>query len=200
MQQAFGHICSGLEIRCIVVISLGLYGQLSSFRATLKTILGAKLWLHFGKLAALLLATVFLRQLLVRDIFLQLTMPKCFPALIAASIQLTAVLIFLNVDAIPGVGNQIGRSHKWEEWGVWSVYINGFFRSNGIWRLNRWMGRTTKVYVIVLEFPNKPFHNQLGFQEQARWYLCSFCSVFIISNSLGSLFTTPSASLLPILG
>ncbi len=63
----------------------------------------------------------FSRQLLVRDIFLQLTMPKCFPALIAASIQLTAVLIFLNVDAIPGVGNQIGRSHKWEEWGVWSV-------------------------------------------------------------------------------
>jgi hypothetical protein len=44
-------------------------------------------------------------------------MPKCFPALIAASIQLTAVLIFLNVDAIAGVGNKIGRSHKWEEWG-----------------------------------------------------------------------------------
>jgi hypothetical protein len=72
-----------------------------------------------------LLATIFLRQFLVSDIFLQLTMPKCFPALIAASIQLTAVLIFLNVDAILGVGNQIGRSHKWEEWGVWSVTSMG---------------------------------------------------------------------------
>jgi len=63
------------------------------------------------------------------------------------------------------------------------------------------MCRTTKVYFVILEFPNKPFHNQLGFQEQAsRWSpmprIClgeiySFRLVFIISNSLGSLFTTP---------
>lgn len=74
--------------------------------------------------------------------------------------------------------NTWSRESDWEitqmgRVGGLECYINVFFRSNGIWRLNRWMCRTTIVYVVNLEFPNKPFHNQLGFQDkQEDGHLC----------------------------